>query len=83
MLNFLKKENLQFKEMRRRIFSRILSEVGWEKRDTDGHTDALLRNMLIGINLYHLYYIAIGTLVLGMTNIVTFRYTWNGKYCYV
>ncbi|KAL5248988.1 hypothetical protein ACHWQZ_G018001 [Mnemiopsis leidyi] len=38
----------QFKAMRRKIFSPILSEVGWEKKDTDGHTDALLRNMLIG-----------------------------------
>lgn len=38
----------QFKAMRRRIFSRILAEVGWEKRETEGHTDSLLRNMLIG-----------------------------------
>jgi len=37
----------QFKAMRRRIFSRILEEVGWEKKETDGHTDSLLRNMLV------------------------------------
>ena len=34
--------------MRRKIFSPILGEVGWEKKETDGHTDALLRNMLVG-----------------------------------
>ena len=34
--------------MRRKIFSKILSEVGWENKESDGHTDALLRSMLIG-----------------------------------
>ena len=34
--------------MRRQIFSKILTEVGWENKETDGHTDALLRSMLIG-----------------------------------
>ncbi|XP_063689885.1 puromycin-sensitive aminopeptidase-like isoform X2 [Bolinopsis microptera] len=38
----------QFKAMRRQIFSKILTEVGWENKETDGHTDALLRSMLIG-----------------------------------
>lgn len=34
--------------MRRQIFSRILGEVGWDKKETDGHTESLLRNMLVG-----------------------------------
>jgi len=38
----------QFKSLRRRIFSRILSEVGWDKKEEENHTQSLLRNMLIG-----------------------------------
>lgn len=38
----------KFQDMNRKIFSRVLAEVGWDKRDEDSHTDSLLRNMLIG-----------------------------------
>jgi len=38
----------QFKALRRKIFSRILAEVGWDKLEDENHTQSLLRNMLIG-----------------------------------